>query len=110
VCLLHFFYSDGYEIHMMLIPSHVEVRGNEWAAQLAGDAIWFRRYYGDQIIFSMINRMMANHSCLRSHLVWIGIVKIPMCACSRDYETVDYVLWGCERFDAKRPQRLTDTE
>jgi hypothetical protein len=76
---------------------------------------WFRRFDSDRVIISMINRIMANFSCLRSHLGRISIVENPMCVCSRDYETVDHVLWGCERFDAKRPQlwmalRLTDTE
>jgi hypothetical protein len=125
---------------MMWIPSHVGVRGNERAYQLAGDAVengiewhapacpsdfstlsratllegwqsgwegsdmvrnaysiwpgvtfipWFRRSDGAQVIISMIKRMMANHSCLRSHLGRIGIVESPMCDCSRDYETVD---------------------
>jgi hypothetical protein len=32
----------------------------------------------------------------------------PMCVCSRDHGTVDYVLWGCERFDAERPQLWMD--
>jgi hypothetical protein len=31
--------NNGYEIHMMWIPSHVEVRGNERTDQLAGDAV-----------------------------------------------------------------------
>jgi hypothetical protein len=30
---------------------------------------WFRRFDGDRVTISMINRMMANHSCLRSHLI-----------------------------------------
>jgi hypothetical protein len=139
--------NNGYEIHMMWIPSHVGVRGNERAGQLAGDAVangiewhapvrssdflpmsrvrllegwqsgwdgsdmgryaysiwpvvsfmpWLRRFDGDRVIISMINRMMTNHPCLRSHLGRIGIVESPMCVCSRDYETVDHVLWGCE--------------
>jgi hypothetical protein len=35
---------------------------------------WFKRFDGDQVIILMIKRMMANHSCLRSHLGRIGIV------------------------------------
>jgi hypothetical protein len=70
---------------------------------------------GDRVIISIIKRMMASHSCLKSHLGWIGIVESPMCIWSQNYETVNHVLWGCERFDAERPQlqmdlRLTDIE
>jgi hypothetical protein len=69
----------------------------------------FRPLDGDRVIISMINRIMANHSCLTR----IGIVESPICVCfcSRDYETVDHVLWGCERFDAEKSQLwLTDTK
>jgi hypothetical protein len=143
-------------IHMMWIPSHAGVSGNQRAYQLAGDAVqkgdflplsrvrllegwqsgwdgsdigryaysilpvvsfmpWFRRFDGDRAIISMINRMMADHSCPRSHLGRVGIVEGPMSVRSRDYETVDHVLWGQEKFDAERPQfwmdlRLTGTE
>jgi hypothetical protein len=76
--------------------------------------LWFKRFDGDRVIISTINRMMANHSCLRSYLGRNGIMESPMCACLRDYETIDHVLWGCERFAAKRPQLWmdlsTDTE
>jgi hypothetical protein len=65
---------------------------------------WVRRFDGDRIIISMINRMMANYSCLTSHLGRIGIMESPMCVSSQDYGTIDHVLWGCERFDAERPQ------
>jgi hypothetical protein len=40
---------------------------------------------------------VGKDSRLRSHLRWIGIVESPMCICSRDYPTVDHVLWGCFR-------------
>jgi hypothetical protein len=63
---------------------------------------WFSRF--ERVIISMINRMMANHSCLKSHQGRIGIVESPMCVCSRNYETVNHVLWCSERFDTKRLQ------
>jgi hypothetical protein len=53
---------------------------------------WFRYFDGDQVIISMMNRMIANHLCLRSHLGRIGIVESPMCVCSWDYQTGDHVL------------------
>jgi hypothetical protein len=51
----------------------------------------------------------------RSHLGRIGIVESPVYVFLPDYEIIDHVLWGCERFDAERPQfwmdlRSTDTE
>jgi hypothetical protein len=48
---------------------------------------WFKRFDGDRVIISMINRMMANHSCLRSHLGRIGIVESSMYVCF--VETID---------------------
>jgi hypothetical protein len=59
--------------------------------------------------------MMANHSCLSSHLRRIGIVESTLCVCLLDYKIVDHVLWGCERLDAEKSQlwmdlRLTSTE
>jgi hypothetical protein len=103
--------NNGYEIHMMWIPSHLRVRSNKRADQLVGDAVengieqhahvrpsdllplsrvrllegwqsgwdgsdmgryaysvwsvvscmpWSRRFDGNQVIISMINRMSAN--------------------------------------------------
>jgi hypothetical protein len=73
---------------------------------------WFRHFNGNRVILSMMKRMMTNYSCLRSHLGRIGIEEN---LCSRGYETVDHVLWGCDRFDAEKLQlgidlRLPDTE
>jgi hypothetical protein len=29
----------------------------------------------------------------------IKIIESPMCVCFRDYETIDHVMWSCERYD-----------
>jgi hypothetical protein len=39
-----------------------------------------------------MNRMMPNHSCLRSHLGRINNVENLMCVRLRDYETIDHVM------------------
>jgi hypothetical protein len=36
-----------------------------------------------------------------------GIVEGPMYVCLQDYETVDHLIWHCERFGSKR-HRLVD--
>jgi hypothetical protein len=123
--------NNGYEIHMMWIPSHLRVRSNKRAYQhapvrppdllplsrvrllegwqsgwdgsdmgryaysvwsLVSFMPWLRRFDGNQVIISMINRISANNSCLWSHLGQIGIVENPMCVCALDYEIVDHVL------------------
>jgi hypothetical protein len=37
----------------------------------------------------------------------IGIVEDPMCLYLKDYETVDHLIWHCERFGSER-HRLID--
>jgi hypothetical protein len=39
--------------------------------------------------------------------VLFGIVEDPMCVCLQDYETVDHLIWHCERFGSER-HRLID--
>jgi hypothetical protein len=68
----------------------------------------FKRFDGVRVVIAMINSMVANNSCLRSHLGRISIVKNPVCVCALDYETIYHVLWGCKRFDAGRPQLWMD--
>jgi hypothetical protein len=36
-----------------------------------------------------------------------GIVEDLMCVCAGDYETVDHLIWHCERFQVER-HRLID--
>jgi hypothetical protein len=45
---------------------------------------------------------MSGHSSVRSHLDRFGIVEGPMCVCLQDYETVDHLIWHCERFGSER--------
>jgi hypothetical protein len=44
---------------------------------------------------------------VRSHLDRFEIVEDPMCVCLKDYETVDHLIWHCERFGSER-HRLID--
>jgi hypothetical protein len=44
---------------------------------------------------------------IRSHLGIFRIVEDPMCVCAGDYETVDHLIWRCERFWLER-HRLID--
>jgi hypothetical protein len=55
-----------------------------------------------------MNMMMSNHSCLRSHLGRINIVKNLLCVCLRDYETIDHVMWNCGRNGSERRQLWND--
>jgi hypothetical protein len=45
-----------------------------------------------------VSRIMSEHNSVRSHLDRFGIVEDPMCVCLKDYETVDHLIWYCERF------------
>jgi hypothetical protein len=63
---------------------------------------WFKKLNAERHIITIINRMISNHTCLRSHLRRISILEIQICVCGVDYETVDHVLWRCRRFQAQR--------
>jgi hypothetical protein len=47
--------------------------------------------------------------CLQipSQLSRFRIVEGAICICLKDYETVDHLIWHCERFETER-HRLTD--
>jgi hypothetical protein len=50
---------------------------------------------------------MSGHSSVWSHLYRFRIVEDSMCVCLEDYETVDHLIWHCERFGSER-HRLID--
>jgi 5-bromo-4-chloroindolyl phosphate hydrolysis protein len=50
----------------------------------------FRRFDSNRCAVTSMNRMMSNHSCLRSHLGRINIVENLFCIYLGDYETIDH--------------------
>jgi hypothetical protein len=49
----------------------------------------------------------TGHCSVRSHLGSFRILEDLMCVCAGDYETVDHLIWHCERFRLER-HRLID--
>jgi ribonuclease HI len=49
-----------------------------------------------------ISRMASNHYCLNSHLQRIKIKDSALCVCGQNYETVDHIVWNCDRFKLER--------
>jgi hypothetical protein len=45
---------------------------------------------------------MSGHSSVRSHLDGFGIVEDLISVCLKDLETVDHLIWHCERFGSER--------
>jgi hypothetical protein len=50
---------------------------------------------------------VSGHCSVRLHLGRFRIVEDLMCVCAEDYETVDHLIWQCERFRVER-HRLID--
>jgi hypothetical protein len=61
---------------------------------------WFKRFDSNRCVITLINSMMSNHSCLRSHLGRINIVENLVCVCMEDYETIDHLMWRSKRYDS----------
>jgi hypothetical protein len=69
---------------------------------------WYLGLDTSRCVVNTMNRMMSNHSCLRSHLGRIDIVENLLCVCLRDNETIDHVMLSCERYDSERRQLWND--
>jgi hypothetical protein len=54
--------------------------------------------------------VISNHTCLRTHLHRNKITDNQLCECGEDYDTLDHVLWACERFRAERRPFLQEQE
>jgi hypothetical protein len=69
---------------------------------------WFEGQKEDRSFVTSVSRIMSGHSSVRPHLDRFGIVEDPpMCVCLQIYETVDHLIWHCERFGSER-HRLID--
>lgn len=66
-----------------------QIRGKPWFQDLD--------YERRDIVF--INRIITNHTRLRTHLNRIDIIDDPLCLCGDEYETIDHLLWRCPRID-----------
>jgi len=65
---------------------------------------WFSNFGAERHVITKINRMISNHTCLRTHLTRIRILENQLCECEEDYETLEHILWGCSRFRIERRQ------
>jgi hypothetical protein len=59
---------------------------------------WFEGQKEERKFLYTESRVLSVHS----HLGEFRIVEDLMCACTGDYETVDHLIWHCERFRVER--------
>jgi hypothetical protein len=70
---------------------------------------WFEGLKEERSLFTSVSRIMSGHSSSWSPLDRFGIVEDPMCVCLKDNETVDYLIWHCERFGLERHPLIDGT-
>jgi hypothetical protein len=68
---------------------------------------WFEGQKEDRRFVYTASRVLSGHCSVGSHLGRFRIVEDLMCVCASDCETVDHLIWHCERFRFER-HRLID--
>jgi hypothetical protein len=68
---------------------------------------WFEGQKEERRFDCTLSKVLCEHCSVRSHLGRFRIVEDVMCVCAGDYETVDHLIWHCERFRLQR-HRLID--
>jgi hypothetical protein len=68
---------------------------------------WFEDQKEKRKFVCTVSRVLSGHCSVRSHLGRFRIVEDLMCVCADDYETVDHLIWHCERIRVER-RRLID--
>jgi ribonuclease HI len=63
---------------------------------------WFSKLQFTRPIITQISRLISNHTRVKSHLNRINIVSEALCACEKDYETIDHLLWHCPLHQSNR--------
>jgi hypothetical protein len=69
---------------------------------------WFEGQREDRKFVSTMSTIMSGHCTARSHLCRFRNVEGAACIYLKDFETLDHLIWHCERFETER-RRLTDT-
>jgi hypothetical protein len=64
--------------------------------------LWFEGQKEKKRVVCTVSRVLSGHCSVRSHLDRFRIVEDLMCVCAEDYETVDHLIWQCERFRVVR--------
>jgi hypothetical protein len=59
---------------------------------------WFEGQKQGRSFVCTVSRVLSGLCSIRSHLGRFRIVEDVMCVCAGDYETVDHLIWHCERF------------
>jgi hypothetical protein len=59
---------------------------------------WFEGQKEERSFVCTVSRVLSGHCSVRSHLGKLRIVEDLMCVCAGDYETVNHLIWHCERF------------
>jgi hypothetical protein len=73
-----------------------------WAGALIRSLLVCGSSSGFQVWFSMISKLISNHTRVKAHRNRINIVIDALCGSGCDYETVDHILWRCPYFQSKR--------
>jgi hypothetical protein len=63
---------------------------------------WFESQNEEWRFVCTVSRVVSGHCSVRLHLGRFQIVEDLMCVCAGDYETVDHLIWHCERFRLER--------
>jgi hypothetical protein len=68
---------------------------------------WFEGQNEERRVVCTVPRVLSGHCTVRSHFGRFRIVEDLICVCAEDNETVDNLIWQCERFRVER-HRLID--
>jgi hypothetical protein len=63
--------------------------------------LWFEGQKEERRFVCTVSRFLSGHCSVRSHLARFRIVEDLICVGAGDYETMDHLIWHCERFLAR---------
>lgn len=69
---------------------------------------WFTDINKERYFVTLINRIRTNHYNLKTSLERKGYINDPMCECEREEESLDHVVWRCERYREERKRLVME--